>query len=377
MRVLWVTNDLPPRHGGIQQFVQNLLVRVHPDDTVVIAPKQDDDEAFDAEQPYETVRAPLLGGVQPTPAVRRLVREVGSAHRPDVVVLGASWPLGELAGAFRDDLGVPVVALSHGHEAGLVTVGAGHLVRRATADLAALTTISDWCEERLRRVVDGPLIRRVPPGVDVDLFTPDIDGTRLRRQWGVPDDAPLVTCISRLVARKGQDVLIDAWPRVRERHPTAWLAIVGSGPDEDDLREAAEALGPDAGVIVTGGVPWEDLPAAYAAGDLFVMPCRTRRLGTDVEGLGIVFLEAAACGKAVVAGDSGGAPETVQDGITGSVVDGRRPAQIVEAIDRWLSDPQGRRRAGAAGRQWAVSTWSWDAIAARFVDVLDEVVDAG
>jgi phosphatidyl-myo-inositol dimannoside synthase len=373
--VLWLTNDLPPRPGGIQQFVGNLLDRVHPATTVVVGPgREPGAEAHDATQPYRTVRAP--GRILPTPAVRRLTVETAREHRPDVVVLGASWPLGELAPRLTAELDVPVVALSHGLEAGLPGVGLGVLVRRATRGLAALTTISDWTETRLAPHVRAARTVRLPPGVDVDRFTPQVDGTVLRQRWGVPGDAPLVGCISRLVPRKGQDVLLEVWPQVRARHPDAWLVVVGEGPTGDRLARQREELGRDAQVVLAGRAAWEELPACYAALDLFAMPCRTRLAGLDVEGLGIVYLEAAACGVPAIAGSSGGAPEAVRDGETGTVVDGEDRDALVTAIDRWLRDDEGRRRAGDAGRAWVERRWSWDAIAGRFAALLDEVVVA-
>lgn len=378
MRVLWLTNDLPPRTGGIQQFVGNLLDRVHPAGTVVVGPAGEDAAevaAHDARQPYRTVRAP--GAVLPTPAIGRLVTETAREHRPDVLVLGASWPLGELAPRLGRELGVPVVALSHGLEAGLATVRLGRLVRRATRGLAALTTISDWCEDRLAPHVRADRVVRVPPGVDVDRFHPAVDGRALRRTWGVPDDATLVGCVSRLVPRKGQDVLLEVWPEVRRRHPDAYLALVGEGPLGDGLARDAAALGPDAGVVLPGRVAWDDLPAAHAAADVFAMPCRTRLLGTDVEGLGIVYLEAQAVGRPAIAGRSGGAPEAVRDEETGSVVDGRDREALVAALDRWIADPAGRRAAGAAGRRWVEQAWTWEVIADRFADLLDDVVREG
>jgi phosphatidyl-myo-inositol dimannoside synthase len=376
VRVLWVTNDLPPRTGGIQQFVANLLVRVHPSTTTVIGPGGEPGAAaHDDAQPYRVVRAP--GRVLPTPAVRRLVGRAARAERPDVIVLGASWPLGELAPGLTRDLGVPVVSLSHGLEAGLPGVGLGVLVRRATRGLAALTTISDWTEARLAPHVRAARTVRIPPGVDTRRFGPDVDGGDLRRAWGVPPTAPLVGCVSRLVPRKGQDVLVGVWPQVRRRHPDAWLVLVGEGPSAERLARRVAALGPDAQVVLAGRAAWEDLPACFAALDVFAMPCRTRLAGTDVEGLGIVYLEAAACEVVTVAGRSGGAPEAVRDGETGTVVDGRDRRALVAALDRWLADPDGRRRAGRQGRRWVEERWAWDVIAARFAALLDEVVAAG
>ncbi|MBW3620728.1 MAG: glycosyltransferase family 4 protein [Actinobacteria bacterium] len=368
MRVLWLTNDLPPRAGGIQQFVANLLARVHPGTTVVIGPADHAAEDHDAGVPWRTVRAP--GRVLPTPAVARLVRDVAAEHRPDVLVLGAAWPLGELAGPLGRDLDVPVVALSHGLEAGLTDVRLGRLVRRATRHLAALTTISDFTESRLRPHVRAPRMVRIPPGVDVEVFHPGLAGDPLRAAWGVPADVPLVGCVSRLVPRKGQDTLLAAWPDIHRRHPDAWLVLAGTGPSEDALRARAVAL-PQ--VVLPGQLSWEHLPRAYAALDLFAMPCRTRLLGTDVEGLGIVYLEAQACGVPVVAGRSGGAPEAVRAGRTGEVVDGRDAGAVGETLAGLLDDPQRRAAMGAAGRAWVEADWSWTVIAERFRALLAEV----
>lgn len=370
MRVLWVTNDLPPRSGGIEQFVHNLLVRVHPADTLVLGPSRENATRHDAAAPYTVVRAD--GPVRPNRAIRSRINALASTHRPDVVVLGASWPLGELAPWIRRDLRLPTVALTHGLEAGLCRVGLGILVRRATRGLAAATTISDFAEEAMGRNLAARRIHRVPPGVDVGTFVPDRPGAAsLRERWGVPADAPLVGCISRLVKRKGQDTLLAAWPAITRAHPDAWLVIVGTGPLEEELRHRAADL---RHVVVAGEIDWTELPHAYAALDVFAMPCRTRLLGTDVEGLGIVYLEAQSCGVPVVAGRSGGAPEAVRDGETGVVVDGRDAAAVAGAVTALLSDPDGARRMGAAGRRWVTERWSWEGVAAAFRGVLEAVV---
>jgi phosphatidyl-myo-inositol dimannoside synthase len=367
MRVLWLTNDLPPRAGGIQQFVQNLLLRSWPDRTLVVGPHHVDATGFDADQPYRVVR--LDGAVLPTPATLARVRAEAAAHAPDVVVLGAAWPLGELGPALRRDPAVPVVALSHGLEAGLAGAGLGRLVRRATRDLAVVTAITAFTESRLAPHVSGARLVRLPPGVDPDVFHPGVDGSPLRAAWGVPADAPLVGCVSRLVRRKGQDVLLDVWPRIAREVPDAWLALVGTGPLEATLR--ARAAGMER-VVVPGGVAWDDLPRAHAALDVFAMPCRTRLAGTDVEGLGIVYLEAQSSGVPVIAGRSGGAPEAVLDGETGRVVDGRDRDDLTDAVVGLLRDPARARTMGAAGRRWVEGTWAWDVIATRFRTLLEE-----
>jgi phosphatidylinositol alpha-1,6-mannosyltransferase len=181
----------------------------------------------------------------------------------------------------------------------------------------------------------------------------------------------VVVCVSRLVARKGQDVLVSGWPRVLARHPDARLLLVGGGPAEKSLRRAVARLGLERSVVLTGPVAADELPAYYAAGDVFAMPCRTRRAGLDVEGLGMVFLEAAACGRPVVAGTSGGAPEAVQEGVTGHVVDPRSPDAVAGAIAGLLDDPAKARVMGMAGRAWVEQRWSWTTIAATLDELLD------
>ncbi|PZA18877.1 glycosyltransferase family 4 protein, partial [Modestobacter versicolor] len=183
---------------------------------------------------------------------------------------------------------------------------ARQLLQRIAGGLDVLTYISRYTHGRLAPALGGRTeLVQLSPGVDVDRFTPDADGTAVRERYGL-DDAPVVVCVSRLVPRKGQDTLVRGWSQVLARHPRARLLLVGGGPLEGSLRRTVESQGLGHSVVLTGGVPSEDLPAHYAAGDVFAMPCRTRRGGLDVEGLGMVFLEAAACGLPVVACTSGG-----------------------------------------------------------------------
>ncbi len=372
-RILWVTNDLPPRPGGIQQFVVNLLRRVHPETTVVVGPaagpmavRADEDER------HHTVRTP--GAVLPTASTARLVVDVARSHHSDVVVLGATWPLGELAGTLRRQLDVPVVGLTHGLEAGMAGAGLGHLIARATRDLAAVTTISRFTAERLAGHLQAGIVRHLPPGVDVDRFHPGVDGAGFRRRWGLPEDATVVACVSRLVARKGQDRLVEVWPQLQRRHADAWLLLVGDGPLERRLTQRVQRAGPGQRIVLTGEIPWEQLPEAHAAADLFAMPCRTRWGGLDVEGLGIVYLEAQACGVPVVVGRSGGAPETVSDPRAGEGVDGRDTGALSAALHGWLSAPARRAAARDPARRSAVERYAWDTIAGDLSRLIDEVL---
>jgi phosphatidyl-myo-inositol dimannoside synthase len=245
------------------------------------------------------------------------------------------------------------------------------VMRRIAGGLDVLTYISEYTRERLAPALDGRTrLAQLSPGVDVDRFTPDADGAAVRRTHGL-GEAPVVVCVSRLVARKGQDVLVAGWPQVLARHPGARLLLVGGGPAEASLRRAVAARGLGESVAFAGPASVTELPAYYAAGDVFAMPCRTRRGGLDVEGLGMVFLEAAACGVPVVAGTSGGAPEAVREGITGHVVDPRSPDAVAGTIADLLADRDRARAMGTAGRAWVEQRWSWTMIAETFGALLD------
>ena len=249
--------------------------------------------------------------------------------------------------------------------------GPRRALRRIGRSNDVLTFVSQYARRRISSAL-GPMaaLEYLPPGVRTSTFRPDPAARRrMRDTYGLRGSRVLL-CVSRLVARKGQDRLIRALPAVRARIPDVLLMIVGDGPHARRLRGIATQLGVDDRVVFTGGVPWSDLPALYAAGDVFAMPCRTRGCGLDVEGLGIVFLEAQASGLPVIAGRSGGAPETVLPDRTGLVVDGRDVSQIADAAAGLLADADRRRDWGAAGRAWVQSAWNWDSSAARLSELL-------
>jgi phosphatidylinositol alpha-1,6-mannosyltransferase len=176
--------------------------------------------------------------------------------------------------------------------------------------------------------------------------------------------------VSRLVPRKGQDTLIRAMPGVLAAEPETVLLIVGDGPYRAELERLAGETGVATSVRFTGAVPWSELPAHYGAGDVYAMPCRTRRGGLDVEGLGIVYLEASATGLPVVAGDSGGAPDAVLEGETGYVVPGLDLEQLTDRLVTLLQDPALRERLGSRGRAWVEQSWRWDLLAGRLAALL-------
>ncbi|GLZ03481.1 glycosyl transferase family 1 [Actinomadura sp. NBRC 104412] len=361
-RTLVVTNDFPPRPGGIQAFVHNLAVRRPPGSVVVYAPAWKGAARFDAEQPFPVVRHPTSLMV-PEPSVLRRAGDLLRAEGCDSVLFGAAAPLGLLAPALRRRGAERLVGLTHGHEAGWASLPVARgLLRRIGDGVDTLTYLGEYTRSRMARALSPSAASRMAwlaPGVDEDVFHEGAGGAEIRARHGLVD-RPVVVCVSRLVPRKGQDALIHAWPRVLKDVPDAALLLVGGGPYRASLEKLAASLGVEDSVVFTGSVPWEELPAHYDAGDVFSMPCRTRRFGLDVEGLGIVYLEASATGLPVVAGDSGGAPDAVLDGETGVVVNGRSVAEVARALVDLLRDPGKARKMGEQGRAWVRREWRWE-----------------
>jgi len=376
-KTLIVTNDFPPRPGGIQAFVHNLALRRPPGSIVVYAPSWEGAAAFDAGQPFPVVRHPA-SLMLPVPPVLRRAGDIARAEGCDSVVFGAAAPLGLLTPALRRRGVERFAGLTHGHEAGWAALpGARRLLRRIGDEVDVLTYLGAYTRNRMARALTpaaAARMRRLAPGVDETVFRPGAGGAEVRARHGLAG-RPVVVCVSRLVPRKGQDTLIRAWPRVLRAMPDAVLLIVGGGPYHARLARLRAELGVAEAVRMTGAVPWEELPAHYDAGNVFAMPCRTRRRGLDVEGLGIVYLEASATGLPVVAGDSGGAPDAVLDGETGVVLDGRSVSAVAEAVIELLRDPGRARSMGEKGRSWIEREWRWEVQAGRFGALLDDLDD--
>jgi phosphatidyl-myo-inositol dimannoside synthase len=373
-RILLVSNDFPPRRGGIQSYLEQLVTRLAADGThelTVYAPKWKGAADYDEAAGFRVVRHP--GTLMlPEPSVDRRMREEIARHRIQTVWFGAAAPLALLGPSARRAGAERIVASTHGHEVGWSMLPLARTALRRIGDTADVVTyVSHYTRSRFASAF-GPraALEHLPPGVDTDRFRPDPAArSQLRQRYGL-GQRPTVVCVSRLVPRKGQDMLIRALPEIRRRIDGAVLVIVGGGPYLDTLRGLAEQLGVGEQVVFTAGVPSAELPAHYVIGDVFAMPCRTRGAGLDVEGLGIVFLEASASGIPVVAGDSGGAPETVLPGQTGNVVDGRDLAAITDAVCDVLADPVAAQRMGQHGRDWVLANWRWDGLAARMGELL-------
>jgi len=371
-RTLVVTNDFPPRPGGIQTFVHELVRRLPADDVVVYASRFRGWEAFDAAQPFEVVREDT-SVLLPTPAVRRRASDLVRGHGADAVLFGAAAPLGLLAPALTQAGAHRAVGITHGHEAGWAGYpGARSVLRRVGNGLDVMTYLGGYTHDRISRVLSPAAASRMAqlaPGVDTAVFHPTSDGASVRSSLGLTD-RPVVVCVSRLMPRKGQDTLVRALPRIRRHVPDTALLLVGGGPERRSLEKLAADTGMAQHVVLTGSVPFESLPAHYSAGDVFAMPCRTRHLGLDVEGLGIVYLEASAVELPVVAGRSGGAPDAVLAGRTGEVVDGEDPTAVAATVSALLADPRTAQEYGRAGRAWVQQDWTWDGAAARLQTLL-------
>lgn len=373
-RTLLVTNDYPPRVGGIQRTLEALVRELPAEHVSVLAPSWDGSDAFDAGVPYRVVRG-SESFAWPTPAFARRLDDTIDELKIQVVLFGDAFPLALLGPRLAGD-GTPYLVAAHGFDYWLSVVPVAHAAMRYMTSRASRVPV--MCSAFIARTVRTAVPRRVPvsvlyPGADLERFRPDLPTADIREQLGI-GDRPLVVCVSRLVARKGQDVLIRSMGAIRRRVPGATLLIVGGGPDGDRLRGLA-ATAPAGAVVFAGEVSEEDLARYYAVGDVFAMPCRSRLAGLEVEGWGNVFIEASACGRPIVVGDSGGARETLADGETGLLVDGSDDGQVIDAVAGLLADPDRARRMGEAGRARVEAHHAWPAIAERLADWLRAAAD--
>jgi phosphatidylinositol alpha-1,6-mannosyltransferase len=370
MKHLLVTNDFPPKMGGIQSYLWELWRRLPPDEVTVLTTPYEGAAAWDAQQAFrvERTRQPVL---LPTPALVRQVLALADEVGAELIVLDPALPLGLIGPRLHR----PYAVVLHGAE---ITVPGrapggravlGRVLRGAVEVIAAGEYPADEGERAARQ---GLPVTVVPPGVDVERFRPLADDERVavRKRLDLPAAADLVVGLSRLVPRKGFDVLIEAAAGLAPDRPNLLVAIGGAGRDRDRLEQRAVSLG--APVRFLGRVDEADLPGLYGAADVFAMVCRNRWLGLEQEGFGIVFLEAAAAGVPQIAGNSGGSAEAVADGVSGLVVsDPDDAGQVAAALARLLDDPELRARMGEAARRRAEREFAYDVLARRLHRALD------
>lgn len=377
-RHLLVTNDFPPKVGGIQAYLWELWSRLDPETFVVLTASSDRGaRRFDGDQAargvrIERVRSPIL--YFPTPPARHRIRELSARAHAGLVVLDPALPLGLLG----PTLGLPYAVVLHGAEVAAPArlPGTRQLLRQVLAKASLVISAGRYpaaeaarvCGDRLPRVVE------VPPGVDCRRFVPLAPAARAaaRQRLGLPAEGPLVASISRLVPRKGMAALVEAARRLMPSFPDLTVAIAGDGRERERLRALIEGTG--APVRLLGRISEEDKASLLGCSDAFAMACRNRWAGLEQEGFGIVFLEAAAAGVPAVAGDSGGAAEAVEDGVTGLVV--HRPedaGELALALRRLLADEGLRRQMGARARARALEVFDYDVLAPRLAGALDDV----
>ncbi|MHB1209193.1 MAG: glycosyltransferase family 4 protein [Acidimicrobiales bacterium] len=380
-RHLLVTNDFPPKVGGIQVYLHELWRRLEPGRGVVLtASSHEEAPRFDehADVIVERVGARTL--FAPTPRALSAIEAAIERHQPELVLLDPAWPLGLLGPRLSRPYGVVL----HGAEVAIpgrlpfVASSFRYILRNASVALCA----GSYPEAEARRVAAEhmPPVIQIPPGVDTSKFRP-LDASRraeVRASLGLPAEGLLVSSYSRLVPRKGMDTLLRASVHLRSTFPDLHIAIGGAGRDRARLERIASKLG--APVTFLGRVPEESLSEWLGASDLMVMDCRSRWLGLEQEGFGIVFVEAAASGVAQVAGRSGGSHEAVLDGVTGEVVANSRSARaLAAAMKALLINPDRRREYALNARALAVSCFEWDILAATLASELrafDHFVDA-
>jgi phosphatidylinositol alpha-1,6-mannosyltransferase len=369
VRHLLVTNDFPPKIGGIQSYLWELWRRLPAEGTTVLTTPHPGAAVFDAAQPFRIERTaePVL---LPTPGLVRRIDRLADEVGAELVLLDPALPLGLVGPRLARPYGVVL----HGAE---VTVpgrlpGTRGLLRSVLRGAVLVVAAGGYPAAEAERAAGRPLPTVViPPGVDTQRFVP-LDATArraARERFGLEPDRPLVVSVSRLVPRKGMDVLVRAVAALVPAAPGVTLAIAGDGRDRPRLeRVAAAAAAP---VRFLGRVPDADLPALYGAADVFAMLCRDRWLGLEQEGFGIVFLEAAACAVPQVAGRSGGSHEAVENGVTGLVVEPRSVPAATVALAGLLRDPDRRAAMGAAARARVVRSYTYDALAARLHEALE------
>jgi len=375
-KTLCITNDFGPRAGGIETFVVGLIQRMPKNSVIVYTASQVGAAAFDAmwQRDYgvEVIRDSskvLLPSFRVGRNVRKLVRE----RNIKSVFFGAAAPLALLAPGLRTAGVTKIIALTHGHEVWWSRLWPfSWAIARIGRAVDALTYLGEFTRGEISKALDSDSaakLVRIAPGIDTEHFIPRSDAQGLRESLWLGNKKVIVS-VGRLVHRKGQGVLIEAMPEIIKSIEDVHLLLIGEGPYKKELEKRIKNLGLANRVTFVGRVQYADLPRYICVGDVFAMPSRSRLAGLEVEGLGIVYLEASACGLPVIGGVSGGAPDAVLQGETGFSVDGRSAHEVAEALVRVLADKELAQRLGTRGRQWVIEQWQWQIWSERFNQLL-------
>jgi len=373
---LCITNDFGPRAGGIETFVIGLIERMPKNSVIVYTSAQEGSAPFDKawRENYgvEVIRdkSKIL---MPSLRVGRAVRKIARERAITKVFFGAAAPLALLSQGLRRAGVSRIVALTHGHEVWWAKIWPFSWAMGRIGDGADhLTYLGSYTKSQIARALSQQAqdsMTKIAPGIDSDHFAPQPSAVALRAELGLTDKKVIVS-VGRLVHRKGQDTLIEGLPEILTHVPDAHLLFIGEGPHKKYLVKRANELHVNHAITFIGRIQYADLPRYICVGDIFAMPSRSRLAGLEVEGLGIVYLEASACGLAVIGGTSGGAPDAVLEAETGFAVDGTSPHDVAVAAIRLLQDSDLAARMGARGRQWIIDEWRWDIWSARFNELL-------
>lgn len=364
MRLLVITNDFPPNPGGIENYIYSLVGRWPPKDVVVVTRRMPGSEDFDAAQDFEIMREPV-DTLLPMPDLVRRMIALAADRAIDLVHFPSALPMGLMG----QGLGRPYAVSVHGGEFVLASriPGARTALKAVCGKAAVLLPESSFAESLVKKLLGpGSNVARVTCGVDADRY-----GSAEPVDLGI--GGPVIVSVSRLVPRKGGRTLIRAFPEVLLSHPDAHLLIVGGGPDFDRLRKMTDEAGLQCSVTLAGPQTWDRIPSYLAAADIFALPTRTRFLGTETEGLPLVYVEAAAAGLPLIGADVGGVGDAVRPGETGLMVDGSDVKQTAGAILRLLDDPDESRRLGANAREMVLREFSWDSVYAVYRKALEDI----
>jgi phosphatidylinositol alpha-1,6-mannosyltransferase len=373
--VLFVTNDFGPRAGGIETFIIGLIQRRPFGQTIVYTSFQENSAQFDADWLANygvrviRDRSKIL---LPTPRVALHLRGIIKKEGITTAAFGAAAPLGLLSASMKRAGVVRTVALTHGHEVWWAKVFPFNLLlRRIGSTVDVLTYLGEFTRKAISKALSAraqSAMVKIAPGIDVEHFI-STDASSLRESLGLADKKVIVS-VGRLVHRKGQDHLIEAMPEILKNVPRAHLLLVGEGPYREYLQKLVHQLKLESSVTFIGRIQYQDLPMYICVGDIFAMPSRSRLMGLEVEGLGIVYLEASSCGLPVLAGDSGGAPDAVIQNETGLVVSGTDNKEIASAAVALLTNLEASQKMGTVGRQWIVDNWRWEIWSKAFEELL-------
>lgn len=374
-KILFITNDFGPRAGGIESFIIGLIQHSTLSPITVYTSSQGDTREYDAswqaDYGVQVIRDPAKI-LLPTPRVNHSISRIIKELEIDVVVFGSAAPLAFMSAACRRAGAKKIIALTHGHEVWWSKVFPFTLIMRR---IGSTTDVLTYLGEFTRRAISRSLTLRaasamvkIAPGIDTEHFSL-VDSTQLKASLGLSEKRVIIS-VGRLVHRKGQDKLIESMPVIVQEIPNAHLLLIGEGPYRDYLTKLVRKHHLEDFVTFIGRIQFAQLPSYICLGEIFAMPSRSRFAGLEVEGLGIVYLEASACGLPVIAGASGGAPDAVIDGVTGVVVDGLDCAAIAVAAIQMLENPIQSQKMGLEGRRWVVEEWRWQIWADEFAKLL-------